>query len=410
MAIALTFPISFPGIFGEDFGHFAETPSTQYLRVLVWDDYNKGTLLDEWTDDYTALTFSTQLHGGFGRCQLKIPMPLERIWLYLNRENSPGRHFAHLEILEDQTSVWEGRLMVLGFDPSGVNLSLNVEASGYWGSTRDQLYDSADAGNTDWTSGSSHFADEIIKEMLNDECPAINTDQSNIDAPGLDLAGIDLTARDYPQNIIVSKLPMTSDGTDQWHFAIWDNRKPYFKARSSATLHWTTFTSELGSGSTLQQDAYALRNTILPVNDGTEGTAVADANRRSSVPVRELAISVQKGVPSAAQNEERDRALAEKKAPEQSQRFMVSGRVWSTKDEGAFIGRPLWRVRAGEVIRINDLVPATVAAPEFDSLRTFFILETQYDAISNRLTIVPDRPSTDFTKILTRSVQVELDR
>ena len=91
MARAISFPITFPGLWGEDFGHFEETPSTQYLRVLLWDDYNKGTLLDEWTDDYTALTFTTQLHGGFGRCQMRIPMPLDRIWLYLNRENSPGR-------------------------------------------------------------------------------------------------------------------------------------------------------------------------------------------------------------------------------------------------------------------------------------------------------------------------------
>jgi hypothetical protein len=408
MAIALTFPIEFPGIFGEDFGHFAETPSTQYLRVLIWDDYNKGTLLDEWTDDYTQLTFSSALHGGFSRCQVTIPMALDRIWLYLNREGSAGRHFAHIEILEDLTTVWEGRLMVLGFDPSGVNLALKVEASGYWGSMRDQLYASADG--TDWTTGSSHFADEIIKEMLTTKCPDINADQSNIGAPALELAGIDLSANDYPMNTIVSKIPMTSDGTDQWHFAIWDDRKPYFKQRTSATLDWTTFTSELGSGSTLQQDAYALRNSITPVNDGIAGTAVEDANRRSSVPVRELAITVQKGVPSAAQNEERDRALAEKKAPEQSQRFVVTGRVWSTKDEGAFIGRPLWRVRAGDVIRINDLVPSTVAAPAFDSLRTFFILEASYDAVSNRLTIVPDRPSTDFTKLVTRSVQVELDR
>ena len=410
MARAISFPITFPGLWGEDFGHFEETPSTQYLRVLLWDDYNKGTLLDEWTDDYTALTFTTQLHGGFGRCQMRIPMPLDRIWLYLNRENSPGRHFAHLEILEDQTTVWEGRLMVLGFDPSGVELSLTVEASGYWGSTRDQLYDSADAGNTNWTSGSSHFADEIIKEMLTGECPDINSDQANIDAPGLELAGIDLTARDYPQNIIASKIPMTSDGTDQWHFAIWDDRKPYFKARSSATLHWTTFTTELGRGSMLQQDAYALRNNILPVNDGTEGTAAADATRRTNVPIRSLAISIQKGIPSAAQNEERDRALAEKKDPEQSQRFVISGRVWSTKDEGAFIGRPLWRVRAGETIRISDLVPATVAAPAFDALRTFFIMDTSYDAINNNLTIVPDRPATDLTKLISRTVAVEPDK
>ena len=409
MARALSFPITFPGLWGEDFGHFEDTPSTQYLRVLVWDDYNKATLLDEWTDEYSALSFSTQLHGGFGRCKVTIPMQLDRIWLYLNRENSPGRHFAHLEILEDQTIVWEGRLMVLGFDPSGVNLALSVEASGYWGSTRDQLYDAADAGNTDWTSGSSHFADEIIKEML-DDCPDINTDRTNIDAPGLELAGIDLTARDYPQNIINSKIPMTSDGTDQWHFAIWENRKPYFKARVATTLHWTTFTSELGSGSSLQQSAYALRNNILPVKDGTEGTAAADADRRSTVPVRDLAITVQKGVPTAAVNEERDRALGEKKNPEQSQKFIVKGKVWSTKDEGAFIGKPLWHVRAGQVIRINDLVPNSVAAPAFDSLRTFFINETTYNAVNNTLTVVPDRPSMSLARILARNIQVELDR
>ena len=410
MGVAVSFPFTFPALWGEEYGHFEETPSSQYLRVLLWDDYNKASLLDDWTDEYSALTFTTQLHGGFGSCRLNVPMPLERIWLYLNRENSAGRHFAHLEVLEDTRTIWEGRVMVLGFDPSGVNLALSVEAAGYWSSCRDQLYDAADAGNTDWTSGSSHFADEIIKEMLDDECPDINTDQANIDAPALELAGIDLTARDYPQNIITSKIPMTSDGTDQWFFAIWDDRKPYFKVRSSTTLHWTTFTSELGGGSLLQQDAYALRNSILPVKDGTEGTAAVDANRRTSVPLRELAVTIQKGIPTAAVNEERDRALAEKKDPEQSQRFVITGRVWSTEDEGAFIGFPLWRVRAGEVIRINDLVPYSAASATFDSLRTFYILETAYDAITNLLTIIPDRPSTDLTAMVTRTIQVELDR
>jgi hypothetical protein len=203
---------------------------------------------------------------------------------------------------------------------------------------------------------------------------------------------------------------MTSDGTDQWHFAIWENRKPYFKARSSAILHWTTYTSELGPGSSLEQDAFMLRNSILPVKDGAEGTAAADADRRSTVPIRELAVTIQKGVPTAAMNEERDRALAEKKAPQQSQRFIITGRVWSTKDDGASIGSPLWRVRAGEVIRISDLVPATVATPTFDALRTFFINETSYDAITNRLTLVPDRPPADLTRLVTRSIQAELDR
>ena len=404
------FPYTFPITFGTDVGHFIETPMAQSLRVLVWADYNKTTMLDDFTDDFTGLTFSTQLHGGFGRCQITVPMELDRIWLYLERENLAGRHFAHVEVLEETTIIWEGRIMVVGLDPSGANLALRLEVAGYWNATRDQLYDPADSGNTDWTSGSSHFADEIIKEMLDDECPDISTDQTNIDSPALELAGIDLTARDYPQNIIASKIPMTSDGTDQWHFAIWQNRTPYFKQRVATTLHWTPYTSELGPGSSLEQDAYQLRNSILPVKDGAEGTAATDADRRSTVPIRELAVTIQKGVPTAAMNEERDRALAEKRTPQQSQRFIITGRVWSTKAEGASIGSPLWRVRAGEVIRISDLVPATVATPEFDALRTFFINETQYDAITNRLTVVPDRPPADLTRLVTRSIQAEPDR
>jgi hypothetical protein len=406
----MPFPYTFPITFGADLEHFIDTPMTQTLRVLVWDDYDKTYLIDDLTDAYNQLQFSTALHGGFSRLSMVVPMPIERIWLYLERENLPGRHFAHIEVLEEQYVAWEGRIMVVGFDPSGASLSLRIEASGYWGSCRDQLYDPTDAGHTDWTSGSNHFANEIIAEMLTSKCPDISTDQTALDSPGLDLAGIDLTARDYPQNVIVAKIPMTSDGTDQWFFAVWENRKPYLKQRISTTLHWTTYMSELGQGSMLSQDAYQLRNNILPVKDGVEGTAAADDGRRSTVPLRDLALTIQKGVPTAAMNEERDRALAEKKQPQQSQRFVVTGRVWSTKDEGIFQGTPLWRVRAGEVMRINDLVPASVATPTFDALRTFYINETTYDAVSNKLTVVPDRPPNDMTRLVTRSIQTELDR
>lgn len=402
----MSFPYTFPINLNRDVGHFVDVPQMQSLRVLIWTDYNKTTLLDDHTDNFTALSFSTALHGGFKLCRLTVPMPLERIWLYFERENLPGRHFAHIEILEEQTVVWEGRIMSVGFDPSGGNLALNIEAAGYWSSCRDQFYDSADSSNTDWTSG-THSVDEIIKELLTKECPDISSDQTNIDDSTLNVGGIDLTDRDYPQNIIVSKLPMTSDGTDQWHFAVWEGRVPYFKQRVATTLHWTTFTSELGSGSSLNQSAYELRNSILPVKDGTEGTAGVLSDRRTGVPLREYKLTIQKGTPTAAENEERDRALAEKQSPQQSQRFQITGRVWSTKDSGAFIGRPLWRVRAGEVLRIADLVPYSLTTPEFDALRTFFINETQYDAINNTLSIVPDRPSKDLLSMLIRSVQME---
>ena len=51
----------------------------------------------------------------------------------------------------------------------------------------------------------------------------------------------------------------------------------------------------------------------------------------------------------------------------------------------------MWRVRAGEVIRIQDLVPNSAATPALDDVRTFYIMQTEYDATSNQLTIQPDR-------------------
>ncbi len=379
------------------------------LRVLIWDTYSKGTLLDELTGLFNVLQFSTGLHGGFKRCTISVPKPLDQIWLYLARENLVGRHFAHIEVLEEQYTVWEGRLMDVGFEMSAGNLSLELEAAGYWNSLRDQYYDAADAGNTDWTASGPHTIDDIIKEMLNDEGPDISTDQTNIEDPGLDVVGIVLTDRDYPQNIIATKLPMTNSSNAQFFFAIWEDRLPYLTERVTTTLHWVTTLSEL-TDLRLHQGAYGLRNTILPVKNAVEGTEASDADSQALYPKRELKVTVQEGVPTAAENLERGRALAEKKNPEQSQQFSITGKVYDTRADGSAIPRPKWRVRAGQVLRINDLVPASITAAYLDRLRTFYILETQYDAGSDRLVVTPDRFRRTLTNILPRASQVELDR
>jgi hypothetical protein len=67
---------------------------------------------------------------------------------------------------------------------------------------------------------------------------------------------------------------------------------------------------------------------------------------------------------------------------------------------------PKWHVRAGEVIRIQDLVAGT-ATVSLDDVRTFYIMETQYDADTDMLTIQPDRRSRRLTDLIPRAVTVE---
>jgi len=301
-------------------------------------------------------------------------------------------------------------VMAIGFDVGAPDMALMIEAAGYWNSCRDQLYDAADSGNTDWTAGGPHTGDDIIKELLTKECPDINSDQSGIEDSSLNLAGIDLTARAYPQDIIIENLPHTSDGTDQWYFAIWEERLAFYKARAVDPVIWTTHLSELAPGSRLEQDAYLLRNNVLPVKDGVEGTAAGDSDSQSLYPVRDLMLTIGKGVPTAAENDERDRALAEKKGPRQSQTFVIDGSVLDTRGGGAGFASPLWRIRAGDSLRVEDLVPFSAASPTLDDLRTFFIISTGYDAVLDRAWIVPDRPLTGLSAILGRTVTVEPDR
>ena len=66
---------------------------------------------------------------------------------------------------------------------------------------------------------------------------------------------------------------------------------------------------------------------------------------------------------------------------------------------------PLWRVRAGDVIRIDDLVPASadLDAVTLDGLRTFHIVETEYDHLSNTLRLQPDLSQRTLARVLQRA-------
>ena len=378
------------------------------IRVLVWDTFLKGTLLADLTARIEGMTTASRLHGGFSRCSITVPSTLAGIWLWLQTESHAGRHLAHVEILDVPRLVWEGRLMEIGYDPGVPSPPLELEFAGYWSACRDLLYSASDG--TDWTTGGPHRVDQVIKELLTLKCPDINSDQSGIISSVQDVVGIDLTARSYPMDIIVSKLTMTTDGTDQLHFSVYDNRLPFLKKRSVATPTWTTYRRWLKKGSRLAQDAYELRNSITPVKDGTEGTEQSDSDSQSTYTKRELLVTVQKGTATAAEVNEAKRALAEKKDPHQSQSFVVNGKIYDTRVSGARIDRALYWVRAGDSIRVDDLLPASVSAAEFDNLRTFYILEAEYNWITNELTITPDRSPRRLSTILARQITVEADR
>jgi hypothetical protein len=377
-------------------------PLRPRLQVRLFDNnLTTPTLIDELTERVGALRFGTALNGGFKTCTFTLPTTIGQAWLWLSREGKRGYHFNRITVHEDQTLVWEGRIMEVELLVQSGEQSIRVTAMGYWSACRDQFYTAT--GNTDWTSG-SHTIDDIIKEMLGtDFCPDINTDQTNITATSRDVVGLDLTTKEYPQARINELTNLSDSDGKIWFFAIWDNRIPYLTARAATTVDWYVWLADLGNLS-LQQSALGLRNVVLPYISTTEGTTQTDATSLLLYPRREEKLSLTTGTNANTQADAASGRASEQALPRQAQSFDVTGRIYRTTGDsgGRLEEAQKWRVRAGDVIRINDLVPTTAATPALDDVRTFFVMETDYNAQNDTLRLQPDRRGRSLSSMVAK--------
>ena len=362
-------------------------PLQPTLQVRLFDNnLSSPTLIEDLTERVEKLMFSTSLNGGFRSCSFQIVVDTGEVWQYLSREGKRGYHFNRITVHDGQALIWEGRIVDIGLNVRSGLKVLKINASGYWSSMRDQFY--TDSGGTDWSSGSGHEIHDIIKEILDDECPDISSDQTNIASGSRDLAGIDLTTKQYPQDLVNDLTKLSDSDGGIWFFAIWDARVPYLFKRSVAQVDWYVWLDSIGILD-LRQSASGLRNAVLPFVGTTEGTTQTDATSLALYPRRETKLSLPTGSNANTQSDAASAAASEQSLPRQRLSFRIDGRIYSVAN--GLQELPLWRVRAGEVLRIQHLVPNTAATPSLDDVRTFYIMQTEYDATSNQLTIQPDR-------------------
>ena len=386
------------------------------LTIRVYADFNKTVQNDDLSHLWTYLVFSTGLHGGFKDLRMSVPMPLSLSWLWLQREGAVGRHYNHIEVADATDVVWEGRVADIGLRINRSFVGIDITGFGYYSSLRDRYYDPDDAGNTNWKIGGPHNTGKIIREMITSVATAING-TVDIELSPEDVVGIDLTDRSYPMDIIVDKLaPLAGTGTAVYYFSVYGTRKPVWTARTVSNVDWQVRLEDMSDLSLVQQGMH-LRNYVMPVVGTAEGATAINTASTALYPRREILLKLQTGVPTTAANNARDAMLQERKDPRQNQSFTVKGHIYSTKagnlpqgTGSALEEKPKWWVRAGDVIRIQDLVPDSAATGTLDNLRTFYILETQYNAGQDTLLVQPDQPASRLGDILARLGTLEKQR
>jgi len=363
---------------------------TNIETKLYQRDPTDDTLDSELTEKVEGMKFSTKLHGGFNKCSFRLKADLPEAWEWINK-----RILYHLKVTDKTKTLWEGRIEDISLSMGAVV----VTAYGYYANLSDVPYYTA--YNT--------TADAIIKAMLTTHCLQIDSDQSNIDAVDItiDSAASSSYADIYPKDIVEKILPFSDSTHGTWYFAIWEDRIPYLSKRAISSTDWLVTLRDFKhftlthKASEIYNSCYAIYEvggTLTRTADGDDSDSQAKYNLK-----RQKVISNLGEVAAASAQAYRDAWVEDHKDIWPKQTNMVLGdKVYNSK---GIEYSSSW-VRAGEVIRIRDLVPASVDAGsvERDALRTFYIIETEYNVDQAELRFIPDTESISLQAILARKL------
>lgn len=368
------------------------------MEIKLYDrNLSSPALVEEITYKVQGLKFSNHLHGGFWVCSFRLKADMPAAWEWIT-----NKAFYRLVLTDKSDILWEGRIEDIGLSQGAVE----VTAYGYYANLGDIPYHTAYNANFD----------VVIKAVLTANCSQISSDQSNIAAtggPAITSGAEDDYLDIYPRDI-VEKLSKFSDDTyhGRWYFAIWEDRVPYLFRRDASSIDWLVTLADFNQfklkhrGASLWNSCYAVYEvggTITRTADADDadsqekyGDGTNDLKRQHVVPnLGEVA--------AAAAQSARDHWLEEYKELYPSLENMVLG---STIYDINGQPKSSSLVRAGDVIRVRDLVPASVDAGSVqrDAFRTFYIVETEYDMDRAELRIVPDTEKMTLDAILARKV------
>lgn len=364
------------------------------IQLQLYDN-NLTTPVQIYRDisDYSGLKFSTKLHGGFSQCSFKI----NNTTIGENYDWAFKRPFYRVKIYDTEYSktLWEGRLQGSPFGLSDIE----IRAYGYYASLLDGKYATA----------YNDTADVVIKAILTAQCPQISADQTNIQA--LDADRDSSTAEEYldksPQALIEFLLGLSDSTKKKWYFTVWEDRVAYVFPRVDTTVDWYVKARNLQSFSlapsyeNLWNSCYAIyRNAgvLSRTTTATDATSISKygITRTYVIPdLGEVALAGAEAVRDTWIEEHKDVISQDSNIKLGKYVVDAQGREW-----------PSSHVRAGDVIQIKDILPATedMATPRRNGINTFYILETQYDVKLETNRLIVDTANNSLDAILSRKL------
>lgn len=358
------------------------------LEAKLYRKFNDRTLVDDLTArGPRRFGYGSKIHGGWDSCEIVVPGKLDYLWQYIDGR---GRYFHHLEVTEGGAVRWAGRLMSVRPRFSAGELALGFV--GYWGSGHDLLVKT----KLDYSTGTP-TVDSIVKDILTNEAPDLNTDQSNVGAVS-GTVNLTLASRVYANTHIATKLPLADDAQNAYAFLVYENRLPVLTKIAVSAVDWVVPLE----GVDLEFSVEWSRNKGRFFDGTTEGATQEETDWPSAWPDRDMIVEVPSGMTAARANDMVKSVLAERVRPQVTGPIRVTGDLYAVSARARLRGGERQSVRANDVIRVAGLVPPSADVTDRDGVRTFPVYRTWYNVLGNALEISPDRPPNKASLVLAR--------
>ncbi len=362
-------------------------------------DVTSTTRIDGWGFDDAQdsplrnLQHRTRLPGGFWELTFNLFMTQAEY-----TEWRLNRGFSRLKMIEAATKViWEGRLEAIKKDPTG--WGGNFIFRGYWRSFTDNV-DEVNRTETGIT----------MMKQIRDAVNTLNASQlsasdTNITAV---VAAVNIDRSDLGKSawkLITEQLATIDDDSgNPVDIAVWEDREVYYTSRNPTSIDWSVF---IDAGVLSFAPNFDLADMFNSV-DGRYTTTLTTGYSTNAASVTKFAITREREVgsvqlDSAGATAARDLFLAARKDGLQVADSLVVNRIFDSNGvEGS-----LCRVRAGEVVKIQDFLTRTqdVGSATPNGINTFVIEETtcSHRAGSAELTMRIGGVSNDLGSILRRN-------
>jgi hypothetical protein len=182
----------------------------------------------------------------------------------------------------------------------------------------------------------------------------------------------------------------------EWEWAVWNDRTLQFQPRGATSHAWYIDVGDLTVERTIDQlanSAYGVyqdansRTLRTTTNSNAASISRSGLTRRASVSVSSTS-AIQAGI-------QRDAFLNDRQSP-----IPLVGVSFLVIYDSAGARYPLNMMRSGDTVTIRNLPPTLSTA--VDRIRTFRIVRTMYDAITDTITVEPESPLPTLDALLAR--------